>query len=136
MPGCVLRASGPDFAVDEFLAHSPLRPCSIWRRGERRHQYRPPSKDSGFNVVVSDAPGDDMPSQIGDAVRFLTAHYEELVRLMASSGLEGAVLDFGIARRDVMAQCDTLPAPLIRLAGGLGLAIEISQYPMLDDGAE
>ncbi len=87
----------------------------------------------GFNVVVSDAPGDDLPAQVEDAIQFLAAHHAELTRLMASSGMDGAVLDFGIERRDVVVQCDTLPAPLIRLAGELGLAIEISLYPETHD---
>jgi hypothetical protein len=81
---------------------------------------------------VSDASDEDLPSQVADAIRFLTVHHGEVSRLMASSGLEGAVLDFGVGRRDVVVQCDTLPAPLVRLAGGLGLAIELSQYPRTD----
>jgi hypothetical protein len=136
MPGCVLRAAGRDFAVDVFLATSPLCPCAVWRRGERRTPRRPPSKDAGFNLLVSDAPGGDLPSQARDAVRILTEHHEELARLMAWEGVEGAVLDFGVERRGVVVQCEAFPAPLIRLAGGLGLAIELSLYPEMGGTGE
>ena len=55
---------------------------------------------------------------------------------MATTGVEGAELDFGIERRDVAVQCDTLPAPLICFAGALGLAIAMSLYPEMDDSEE
>ncbi len=135
MPGCVLRVSGRDFAVDEFLARSPLTPCKVWRAGEPRFGHRPPHVDFGFNVVVSDAPGDDFPAQVEDAISFLAVHHDELTRLMASAGVE-AELDFGIERGDVAVQSDILPAPLIRLAGALGLAIEMSLYPEMVDSDE
>lgn len=136
MPGCVLRVVGRAFDVDDYLSGSPLNPCHVWRAGEPRSGNRPPHDDSGLNILVSDAPADDLAYQVEDAISFLTAHHGELGRLMASSGVDGAVLDFGIERRDVVVQCDTLPAPLIRLAGGLGLAIEMSQYPVATDTGE
>ena len=42
------------------------------------------------------------------------------------------MLDFGIERRDVAVQSDNLSSDLVRLAGSLGLAIELSQYPASD----
>jgi hypothetical protein len=35
---CVLRASGADFDVDEFLAASPLKALKVVRRGHERTQ--------------------------------------------------------------------------------------------------
>ena len=43
-------------------------------------------------------------------------------------GVEAVDLDFGFERRDVAVQCDRLPPALVRLAGSLGLGIELSQY--------
>jgi hypothetical protein len=87
-------------------------------------------ESSGFNLVVSDAPGTDFAAQVDDATAFLIAHRKELARLMEAPGVEDVVLDFGIKRLDMAVQSVTFPAQLIRLAGDLGLAIELSQYPL------
>ena len=132
MPGCVLRASGRGFAVDDFLAGSSLKPCAVWRLGEARGKDLPAADSSGFNLLVSDAPGSDLAAQIQDTISFLETYREELARLVQAPGVESAALDFGIKRRDVAVQCDSFPARLIRLAGDLGMGIELSQYPFND----
>lgn len=88
---------------------------------------------SGFNVVVSDAEFSEFTRQVEDTIAFLTTHRGELERLGAAPGIEELWLDFGIERRDVMLQCDQFPPELIRLAGQLGMGIELSQYPVPDD---
>jgi hypothetical protein len=47
-------------------------------------------------------------------------------------GVESVVLDLGVERRDTAVQCDGFPEELVRLAGGLGLGLELSQYPPMD----
>jgi hypothetical protein len=49
---------------------------------------------------------------------------------MAFPGVESAGLDFGIARRDGAAQFESFPSELLRLAGNLGLDLDLSQYPV------
>jgi hypothetical protein len=49
-------------------------------------------------------------------------------RLAGWPGIECVTLE----RRDVAVQCDELPAVLVRLAGSLGLGIELSHYPARD----
>lgn len=129
MIGCVLRASGSEFDVDEFLVDSPFEPCAVWRRGEQRYRHKPPSENSGFNLEVSNG---DLEEQIAGAVMFLRDRQSEIRRLLDSIGVE-AHLDFGIARRDVFVQTDFFPSVLIRLAGSLGLGIELSQYPVSNE---
>jgi hypothetical protein len=130
----VLRAYGTNFDVDAFLAGCTLPVCAVKRRGEpvspvtrpngRRHEWL------GLHILASDADMDDFPRQVEEATAFLRAHAEEIRRLVEFPGAEEDVtLDFGIARRDVLLQCDHLPAQLVRLAESLGLAIELSQYP-------
>ena len=63
-----------------------------------------------------------------DAIEFLTHNKTQLHQIMSLPGVEGA-LDFGIVWRDVAFQCDYFPPELIRIAGELGLGIELSQYP-------
>jgi hypothetical protein len=135
----VLRAYGTEFDVDAFLAGCTLPVCAVKRRGEpvfpasqpngRRHE------GSGVHVPASDAAFEEFPRQVADATAFLRANAEQVLRLCEFPGVEGVTLDFGIARRNVPVQCDRLPAELVCLAGSLGLAIELSQYPP-DDQAD
>jgi hypothetical protein len=133
----VVRACGRDFDVDAFLAASPWRPTKVFRRGEpvvpgtRAAGRR--SGESGFNVSVSEAGFDNFAGQLADAMEFLTNCEVEVRRLVQFPGVAEVVLDFGIARRDVAAQYDRLPAELVRRAGACGLAIELSHYSVSDD---
>jgi hypothetical protein len=129
----VLRAYGTDFDVDEFLTACTLPVCALKRRGEpvcpssqpngRRHEC------SGLHMLVSDAGFKEFAQQTVDATVFLQANSEQIRRLCAFPGVEDVTLDFGIARREAALQCDYLPPELVRIAGSLGLGIELSQYP-------
>jgi hypothetical protein len=131
----VLRAYGADFDVDTFLAACTLQVVAVKRRGEpvspatqpdgRRHER------SGVHVAASDASLEEFPRQAQETTEFLRTEFEQIRRLCAFPGVEDVTLDFGIARRDVAVQCDFLPPELVRLAGSLGLGIEISHYPAL-----
>jgi hypothetical protein len=132
----ILRSYGVEFDPDRFCAESGLKPCAIYRRGE---PVRPATKPdgrkhegSGIDVIVSGADFHEFPRQVEEATAFLEARKEELLRLRALPGLESMTIDFGIARRGVV-QFDFLPPSLIRLAGELGLGIELSQYPVGED---
>ena len=132
----VLRVHGKAFNVDAFVANCTLPVCTVKRRGEpvsatsqadgRRHEQ------SGVHILASESDFTDFPAQVNDAISFLRANELELRRLRTSPGVETAMLDFGIERRDVAVQSDRLPAELLRLAGALDLDIELSQYPLAD----
>jgi hypothetical protein len=136
----VLRAYGRDFDVDAFLNGCTLTPCAVKRRDEsvfpnsqpngRRHER------SGIHVCTSDADFDEFPRQVEESTVFLRAEFEQIQRLCEFPGVEGASLDFGIARRDVAVQCDYLTPALVQVAGSLGLGIEISQYPASEAAAD
>jgi hypothetical protein len=129
----VLRASGEEFGVDAFLAVSNLHPTKVFRRGEPRAPKSNPNgrthETSGLNVVRSNADFHELPRQISETVAFLELHASEIRQLVAWPGVEGASLDFGIERRDVFVQCDYFSPDLVRIAGELGLGIELTQYP-------
>jgi hypothetical protein len=86
---------------------------------------------------VSDASWHKLSAQISEAEAFLSKHRRELLRLSRSSGLESVVLDFPICLRigktirgtRVAAQFDQFPASLVRAAGALSIALELSIYP-------
>jgi hypothetical protein len=132
----VLRASGPDFNVDAFVASSEWRFTSVFRR----HTPAPPAprpacrrpEGSGFNVAVSNAGLHDFPQQLADAVAFLTERGDEVRALVNFPGVSSVVLDFAVAWRDVAAQSDQFPARLVGLAGACGIALELSHYPVSD----
>jgi hypothetical protein len=135
MPGCVFHIRG-SFDPEAFLRTSSLSPYSVFRRGEpilpggrlagRIHDR------SGFKCEVS-PPGRELDAQVRDAVAFLRTHHGDLVRLASFPAVEDRRLNFGHRLRldgvSVTAQCDYLPPDLLRLAGELGIGIELSLYP-------
>lgn len=131
----VLRASGPDFDVDAFVADD-WHIAKVFHRGEAPLPKTRPNgrkrQDSGLNVVVSEAGFHEFADQIEDAVEFLTDSASEVRKLVGFAGVTSVVLDFGIAWRDVVAQSDRFPAELVRLAGACGIALELSHYPVSD----
>jgi hypothetical protein len=129
MPGCVLHVRGEDFDADAFLAGSTLRPYRVHHRGEPSRSGSYPH--SGFSLVVSDADG-DLKAEIADAIHFLSAHEAELLRLKEFADVSDLRLDFGLYRREVVAQFDYLPPQLLALAGRCGIGIELSQYATSD----
>jgi hypothetical protein len=125
--GCVLRAFGSSFEPDAFLKGSALSPSKVWRKGEPRVRPGEVRRSSGVNIAVSDADMADLRQQARDAIAFLQKNKGELARLVSFPGVEGVGLDFGIAwKQDVVTQTDSLPPELVRLAGELGLGVEIS----------
>jgi hypothetical protein len=134
---CVLRVSGANFAVDEFLGNSTLQPYKVWRKGEQRKSISRPGiyEESGFCIDASKADFNDLKGQIRDVILFLKANYEELMKLKNDPTVEDINLDFGVDRKPVAAQSNCLPPELIRLAGELGMGIEISIYWVSDEDA-
>jgi hypothetical protein len=139
----MLRISGLNLDMDSLIQQIALEPESVWRKGEPKFGSRPNGTEhkhqrSGANYLVSDAEFEDFEGQKSDAAEYLKLHETEIKEILSFPGLERAVLDFGISRRDVAVQSDYFPPELIKLAGGLGLGIELSQYPLSDelDGSE
>ena len=130
--GCVLRASGKQFDVDEYLRKSPFTDYHVYRRGEPRFSTKPrgeKNRITGINIVISNRSFDSLNRQIRAAISFLEENRTKITRLVRFTGLDGPpVLDFGINKRDFPGQFDRFSAELVSLAGKLGLAIELSQY--------
>jgi hypothetical protein len=130
--GCVLRASGKHFNVDEYLRNSALQTYYAYRKGEPRFKSNPggeKKRTTGINIVICNGSFDSLARQIRAAISFLKNNRTEIRRLVKFLGLDGApVLDFGINKRDFPGQFDRFPVELVSLAGKLGLGIELSQY--------
>lgn len=126
---CVLKIFGP-LSFKEWAARTGLPVYSVYDTGERVSRTRI-AEQNRVSFDVSDREWDDFSGQVSDAVAFLGAHRAELAREMPLHKAELAMLDFPIWSRldgDIVNQNDHLPAELVRLAGSLGLAIEMSIY--------
>jgi hypothetical protein len=131
--GCVLRVAGRDFDVDAYVSRGALLPAAVYRRGENRSptlQRARRGLQSGFSVVVSRRDFSDFAGQVKDAIGFLGRHRRAVRALRRRKGVESAVLDFGVDRRpQAEIQVQVFSEELVRLAGDLGLALELSFYP-------
>jgi hypothetical protein len=126
----VIKAKGEHFDVDAFLLGCTLPVCSVYRRGQPIFRRAGPvHMSSGVHTVASDADFDQFARQEAEATGFLRNHFEQLRRLRSFPGIESVTLHFGIDRRNVYIQCDSLSPELVTLAGSLGLGISLSIYP-------
>lgn len=132
---CVLRVSGAEFVVDNFIATSNLTTdqdlFSVWRKGELRRKRN--SEDSGLILDICEVQSEGLKEQVEKVKGFLSENYEEVKRLMERPGVESGILDFAITKRDVAAQVDVFPSELVRLAGSLNLGLVLSQYAVIED---
>ena len=133
----------PDFDPKAFLAAGRVDAYSIFTTGQPRIAEKPDGPfhhGSGFKVVVSERAWDDLPSQIADAIAYLYEHRADLERISESSGVEYAMLDFPCTCRvgsdAVYSQEESFPPELLRLAGELGISINLSLYPPAHENAE
>jgi len=132
---CILRVWGTNLAVDELAAATSLEPYRIDRRGEPRRDSSRVFEESCVHFEVSDLDFHELEGQARDAIQFLDQYAAQLRAIMSFPGVQGAVLDFGIAWRDVMVQTDQLPADLLKRAGTLGIGIDLSHYPVSEPGS-
>ncbi len=136
---CVLRASGANFDVDEFLKISSLDALTAFRPGAvqfptssvtRRTDY------SGMNVSVSTREFSDLNGLVDDAVGFLQENDRELRRLRDFPGLERMDLEFPVEDRDLVFQRDAFPHQLLSLLGELRIGLIVSRYPALSGATD
>jgi hypothetical protein len=136
MPGVVLHVIGEEFDPQSVLPALTLRPYAIFRKGDRCFPDNPRSEKrhstSGVKCEVSSVDG-NLEQEIRDATEFLKKHRDDLARFQGLPGVESMYLDFGYYLRvdgeRCVVQCDYLPPELLRLAGELGMGIELSLYP-------
>jgi hypothetical protein len=128
---CVLRVSGKDFQPDDFLKNSSFHPTGAFYRGQARLPLTQPdgkrNETSGFNLDVSDGDWGGLGAQTEDAIGFLQENRLEVERLVHFPGVEDVSLDFPLELRigeKIWAQSDRFRADLVKLAGGLGIALE------------
>lgn len=83
-------------------------------------------------IQTSKADFDELDKQIKDTIRYLTRHKDKLRHIKKFKGIDFVLLDFGIHlridKKAILLQSDRFPTALLKLAGELGLDIELSVY--------
>jgi len=130
---CVLRASGANFDVDEFLKVSSLDALTVFHRGETQRRSSAVTQrrtgQAGMSVSVSTRDSSDLRGQIDDATKFLTENNQELKRLRDFPGLERMEMEFPVEDRDVVFQSDAFPPELLSLLGAMCMGLVVSRHP-------
>ena len=127
---CMLRASGRGIDVDEYLRRSSLQASEVFHRGDVQHPTWPKARKSGCDFVVSGCKRTDLAGQVREASKWLRRKRRSVGVLRRFRGVENLVLDFGVEwHSDAAAQWMRLSEDLVGLAGGLGLALEMTMYP-------
>jgi hypothetical protein len=132
---CVLRVAGRGFDVDAYIRRGKLVPVAVYRRGEARFPTLPrarKSTESGFHIVISKKELADFAGQARDAVVFLGHHRRAIRALCGRKGVETALLDFQVEWGKEAVQVQLFPVELVRLAGKLGVGLQLSLYPEAD----
>ena len=128
---CMFRIGGRKLDVERLLSAVSLHATMSFKKGRVRdgiNNNGKRCKNSGASFLVSGAGFSQFDKQKNDAISFLKNKKTVIRRIMNWPGVDSGSLDFGIQRRDVAAQVDRLPFELLKLAGGLNIDIEISQY--------
>ena len=89
--------------------------------------YRVERETAHFEVSRSDF--DNFSGQISDVTAFLHNNAPDIKRMMSEVDAAG-VLDFAVEWGDAAFQSNNFPVALVREAGSLGLALEVSHYPV------
>src|SRR5579863_5284164 len=133
---CILTIRGGNLNVEEFIQKTGLQPYKKFDKGEPRIRTKPEGKKhplSGLSLEASSADFNQLDKQIEDTMEFLRANKEKLRHISATKEVDFATLDFGIELRidfkRVAYQFEHFPSELLRLAGELGIGLDISLYP-------
>ena len=125
-----LRAYGPDFSVDEFLAEHRLDVSSIWRKGDDR-----PSggkyEHAGFDIGFPDAASWVVGLPVIRAFLDSNAAPLEKLRLLGVC----VDLDIGVTVGEERSFAPTLEFPqgFLTLLVTLGVNLNVAAYPTSDE---
>jgi hypothetical protein len=131
---CILRISGTDFTVDEYLAKAD------WKAHEVRTHYKGDKRglsnrfgvfeDSGFSMVASDAEFEDFEKQQKDVINFLKTYRHNFELLSGYNVDYWHCFDFGLGTypSNRFSRTYILSAELLKLTSEFNLEIYMSNY--------
>ncbi len=134
---CILTIAGKFLDIDAFIEKSKLRPFKKSYKGQPRLKTNPKGEKltrSLLSIETSKADFHDLQKQIKNTIRYLQRNKDKLAHITSTKTVQTATLDFSIIlridKKDVLMQSELLPSKLLKLAGGLGIDIELSIYPI------
>ena len=134
---CNLVILGKNLDIDAFITKSKLRGYSKHYKGETMFKSNPQGKKvihSRVAIQTSKADFNHLDQQIKDTIKYLKRHMDKLNLIKETKEIDIALLDFGIHlridKKKIYLQSDRFPSELLKLAGDLGLDIELSIYPI------
>ena len=125
---CVFVASGLSFDVDRYLAGSPFKAMTVFRKGDvppKNNPDRKPRPDSGFVVLLSGDQELGLGQQLKEALAFLEQPESEL-KAVRQVGVDNMLLDLGVQVGDKMQQAEYITPELIAALGRLGMGVIFS----------
>ena len=129
---CILRISGEDFDVDDFILQSKISPYNKFYKDTPKIKSKPEgekTKSSGCSMEVSSADFDNFKQQVQDAINYLNNYQQELQYINTTPKIQYAVLGFGVEYDpNKFTQTQYLPTELLKFSADLGISIEISIY--------
>ena len=134
---CILTIWGRYFDVDTFINTSKLKPYKKSYKGQPKFKAKPDGEKLPHSLIAietSKTDFDNLDKQITDTIRYLKQNKDKLAHLSLAKGIDHAILDFGINlridKKNILSQSDKFPSKLLKLAGDLGLDIQLSLYPV------
>jgi len=130
MGTCMFVASGLDFDVDAYFAGSPFKGkiATVFRKGQiptRDNPRKIPRPDSGFVHMVSATQEPHLEYQITPALKFLSDHESEFVRLK-KLGVDNMLFDFGMEGQQAIERAQYLPPELLTAMSRLHMGLIFS----------
>ena len=134
---CNLTLIGKNLDIDTFVKKSKLRGYLKSYKGQPRFKSKPEGEKLPYSLLkiqTSKADFDNLVKQIKETIKYLKRNKEKLSHILVTPEIEYAILDFGIDltidRKKTLTQSSLFPNDLLKLAGDLGLDIELSIYPI------
>ncbi len=129
--GCNLSIIGEHLDVDALETKLGLPGFRKNYKGVPRYRTNPEKEElpySYMSTAISDAGFDDLEQQVKDVISYLMQHFDTLKLVSGVKEVQYFNLDFGVDYADKFYQSMYMPPKLVRLAGELGMSIEVSLY--------
>ncbi len=127
---CIFRISGKELILENLLSLLS-KPEKLFIKGEEKG--RQVIQRNSANYLVSDADFDQFQKQKQDATNYLQKNNATLQEVMALPGVESACLDFAVEENESFTQSNYFEPELLKFAGTLGIGIELTMYPVIDN---